>query len=160
MANEIVDASSVNVNVNVDKIIDQLLEFKIAKRERKEIQFLCKRSAEVFLSEPSLLELEGPLTVVGTRSNGRIDTDPISSYLTDIFIVRYLNNCCNYDHLFLLKGPYLFGLHPHLNTYIKIPRKAISMDNTTISFACLNKSSFHPLRNIYSLGITLVDATV
>ncbi len=71
MANGTIDAS-----VSIDRIIDQLLEFTITKERKvvhlkeKEIQYLCKRSAEIFLSEPSLLELEGPLTVAGRRSNG------------------------------------------------------------------------------------------
>ncbi len=66
----------VNANVDVDEIIDQLLGWTITKERKdvhmkvKEIEYLCKRSAEIFLSEPCLLELEGPLTIAGRRSNG------------------------------------------------------------------------------------------
>ncbi len=67
MANGTGDASG----VNVDEIIDKLLEWRITKQTKSvhlkenEVRYLCNRSAEIFLSEPSLLELEGPLTVIG-----------------------------------------------------------------------------------------------
>jgi len=60
-----------NINLDVDKIIERLLEVR-GKRPGKhvnlteaEIRNLCLKSREVFISQPILLELEAPIKIVG-----------------------------------------------------------------------------------------------
>lgn len=57
--------------VDLDSIIDRLLEVR-GSRPRKqvqlleqEIQYLCTKAREIFVSQPILLELEAPLKVIG-----------------------------------------------------------------------------------------------
>ncbi len=150
-----------SVIVNVDEIIDQLLQWTITKERKmvhlkeKDIEYLCKVSAEIFLSEPSLLELEGPLTVAGRRSSGWIVgwadgwTDGYKIGYSIIIIVVVI--------IIIYSKGSPFRLYIILMYILLPPRKVIYMDNTTISFVCLNKSSFHPLPNISSLGIMWIE---
>ncbi|KAI6081075.1 Serine/threonine-protein phosphatase PP1 [Hypoxylon rubiginosum] len=57
--------------LDLDSIIDRLLDVrgsrpgKQVKLPLEEIRFLCTRAIEVLLSQPMLLELEGPIKIVG-----------------------------------------------------------------------------------------------
>jgi len=60
-----------NIEIDVDKIIEKLLEVKDKKPGKQvnltetEIRGLCLKSREIFISQPILLELEAPLKVCG-----------------------------------------------------------------------------------------------
>ncbi|KAF7313050.1 Serine/threonine-protein phosphatase [Mycena kentingensis (nom. inval.)] len=63
-------ASSSKIEIDVDSVIDRLLEGrgnrpKNVKLQEYEIQYLCVRSREIFMSQPMLLELEPPIHVCG-----------------------------------------------------------------------------------------------
>ena len=63
-------------SANMDSIISRLLEArflpigikKIINLDESEILTLCRKSSEIFLSEPMLLELEAPMKIVGVIS--------------------------------------------------------------------------------------------
>jgi len=60
-----------NIDIDVDKILEKLLEVKDKKPGKQvnltetEIRGLCLKSREIFISQPILLELEAPLKVCG-----------------------------------------------------------------------------------------------
>jgi hypothetical protein len=60
-----------NIQLDVDKIIERLLEVRGKKPGKHvnlteaEIRNLCLKSREVFISQPILLELEAPIKIVG-----------------------------------------------------------------------------------------------
>lgn len=60
-----------NIEIDVDKIIEKLLEAKDKKPGKQvnltetEIRGLCLKSREIFISQPILLELEAPLKICG-----------------------------------------------------------------------------------------------
>ena len=63
-----------NIEIDVDKIIEKLLEAKDKKPGKQvnltetEIRGLCLKSREIFISQPILLELEAPLKICGIVS--------------------------------------------------------------------------------------------
>jgi serine/threonine-protein phosphatase PP1 catalytic subunit len=63
---------STKESVDVDSIISRLLRVSGKKPgqgitlEEKEVQWLCSRSKEIFLSQPMLLELEAPIRICGS----------------------------------------------------------------------------------------------
>ena len=58
-------------DVDIDSVIDKLLELRGAKPGKNvqltesEVKGLCGKSREIFISQPSLLELEAPLKICG-----------------------------------------------------------------------------------------------
>jgi len=60
-----------NIELNVDSIITRLLEVKGSRPPKNvqlsdsEVRGLCHKSREIFLSQPTLLELEAPLKILG-----------------------------------------------------------------------------------------------
>ncbi len=66
--------SANNIDIDVDKIIEKLLEVRDKKPGRQvnlteaEIRGLCLLSREIFISQPVLLELGAPLKICGTKS--------------------------------------------------------------------------------------------
>ena len=58
-------------NLNIDSIIARLLEVRGSRSGKNvqlaeiEIRGLCLKSREIFLSQPTLLELEAPLKICG-----------------------------------------------------------------------------------------------
>ena len=57
--------------IDLDSVIERLIEVrgnrpgKTVKLQEYEIQYLCTRSREIFMSQPMLLELEAPIHVCG-----------------------------------------------------------------------------------------------
>ncbi len=57
--------------IDVDLLIARLLSVRGAPSKReislteKEIQFLCSKSSEIFLQQPSLLEISAPINICG-----------------------------------------------------------------------------------------------
>ncbi|KAB0388748.1 hypothetical protein E2I00_000046, partial [Balaenoptera physalus] len=51
--------------LNVDSLITRLLEVNFVQMTEAEVQGLCIKSRENFLSQPIILELEGPLKICG-----------------------------------------------------------------------------------------------
>ncbi len=81
-------------DVKIDKIISQLLNWTASKEKKEvplelqDIEYLCQRSSEIFLREPCLLELEGPLPIAGSLGlHLNQSTHPHSSYLIRILIL-------------------------------------------------------------------------
>jgi len=64
-------ASTTSLDIDIDKIIDKLLSVKDKKVNKtvnlteNEIQGLCVKSREVFMSQPILIELEAPIKICG-----------------------------------------------------------------------------------------------
>ena len=60
-----------NTEVDVDKIIERLLEFKPNKGmgqvnlPENDIKGLCLAAREIFMNQPVLLELEAPIKICG-----------------------------------------------------------------------------------------------
>lgn len=60
-----------NTSFNVDTIIEKLLEVKGSRKGKfvelaeLEIRFLCDTSREIFLAQPTLLELQAPIKICG-----------------------------------------------------------------------------------------------
>ncbi|KAJ7054791.1 protein phosphatase type 1 [Mycena amicta] len=63
--------NSNQIEIDLDSVIERLLEVrgnrpgKSVKLQEYEIQYLCTRSREIFMSQPMLLELEPPIHVCG-----------------------------------------------------------------------------------------------
>jgi len=63
--------ASEEVNVDVDAIIKQLLEFRGGRPHKQvnlqeaDIRALCIKSRDIFISQPVLLEVEAPIKIVG-----------------------------------------------------------------------------------------------
>jgi hypothetical protein len=62
-------SASIPDDVDLDGIIDRLLEVRGSRPGKQvqllesEIRYLCTKAREIFISQPILLELEGPMTV-------------------------------------------------------------------------------------------------
>jgi serine/threonine-protein phosphatase PP1 catalytic subunit len=57
---------------DLDAVVEQLLSVrqeppgKLVNLEESTIEALCKRAKTIFLQQPPLLELDGPINIVGT----------------------------------------------------------------------------------------------
>ena len=60
-----------NYEIDVDRIIDQLLEVRGCKPGKQvnlpesDIRSLCVKARDIFMAQPILLELEAPIKIVG-----------------------------------------------------------------------------------------------
>ena len=63
-----------NVDIDIDQLVQKLLKISASRfmpikgnsLTETEIQHLCNQVKEIFLKEPTLLELEAPIKICGT----------------------------------------------------------------------------------------------
>ncbi|ETO32393.1 Seven-like Phosphatase [Reticulomyxa filosa] len=93
-----VEPVKANISLNVDKIIEKLLSVRQEKPgtlvalDESDIEAICQKSRDLFMSQPMLLELEPPLKIVG---------DIHGQYYDLLRLFEYSGKSVNANYLFL-----------------------------------------------------------